>query len=100
MTSAGGAGSIALTSKGMGIDDTTWVHGYSTVVPSARTASTAVALPSPCLILTTLVRISTELPLSVTSSVQRSHIIPGPNLGYWNSSISEVMSFWLRLGST
>jgi hypothetical protein len=27
-----------------------------------------------------------------TLSRQTSHIIPGPYLGYWNSSMSEVMS--------
>ena len=31
---------------------------------------------------------------------QRSHIIPGPNFGYWNSSISEVTSVLPRLGSS
>src|SRR5207302_10169749 len=39
-------------------------------------------------------------PCASTSSRQRSHIIPGPYFGYWNSSMRLVMSFWLRLGST
>ncbi len=25
---------------------------------------------------------------------------PGPNLGYWNSSMRLAISFWLRLGSS
>ena len=37
-------------------------------------------------------------PCASTLSRQTSHIMPGPNFGYWNSSMSEVMSFWLRLG--
>ena len=31
-------------------------------------------------------------PAASTLSRQTSHIIPGPYLGYWNSSMSEVMS--------
>ncbi len=41
---------------------------------------------------------STLQPRASMRSRQRSHIIPGPSFGYWNSSISEVMSFWLRFG--
>ena len=26
--------------------------------------------------------------------------MPGPCFGYWNSSISDVIDFWLRLGSS
>ena len=40
--------------------------------------------------------ICTVPPPARTFSVQRSHIIPGPYLGYWNSSMSVVISFWLR----
>ena len=47
---------------------------------------------------TTRVFMTTLQPLASTRSRQRSHIIPGPYFGYWNSSISEVMSFWLRFG--
>ncbi len=46
----------------------------------------------------TAVSLSTLEPWATTLSRQTSHIIPGPYLGYWNSSISEVMSFWFRLG--
>ena len=37
-------------------------------------------------------------PWASTFSRQRSHIIPGPYLGYWNSSMRLVISFWFRLG--
>ena len=42
--------------------------------------------------------ISTVPPAAFTFSVQTSHIMPGPYLGYWNSSISVVISVWPRLG--
>ena len=42
----------------------------------------------------------TSVPLATTLSRQTSHIIPGPYFGYWNSSMSEVMSVCLRLGSS
>ncbi len=48
---------------------------------------------------TTRVFMTTLQPFASTMSRHRSHIMPGPSLGYWNSSISEVMSFWLRRGS-
>ena len=38
------------------------------------------------------------MPRASTMSRQRSHIIPGPYLGYSNSSMRLVMSFWLRFG--
>ena len=41
---------------------------------------------------------TTLVPAASTASRQRSHIIPGPSLGYWNSSMRDVMLFWLRLG--
>jgi len=64
------------------------------------TAVTAVApIPGSREMLRTLV-CTTSPPCSCTFCAQRSHIIPGPSLGYSNSSISDVMSFWLRLGST
>ena len=34
----------------------------------------------------------------MTFSAAVSHIIPGPYLGYWNSSMSEVISFWFVFG--
>ena len=39
-----------------------------------------------------MVSITTLEPAASTWSRQPSHIIPGPYFGYWNSSISEVMS--------
>ena len=42
----------------------------------------------------------TFVPAASTFSRHASHIIPGPYLGYWNSSISEVISFWFRFGSS
>ena len=39
-------------------------------------------------------------PRRATSSAQRSHIIPGPCFGYWNSSIRLVTSVRLRRGSS
>ena len=41
---------------------------------------------------------STLPPAAATLSAQTSHIIPGPYLGYWNSSMSVVISVWPRLG--
>ncbi len=37
-------------------------------------------------------------PAARTLSAQTSHIMPGPYLGYWNSSMSVVISVWPRLG--
>ena len=42
--------------------------------------------------------ISRVPPAACTSPAQTSHIMPGPYLGYWNSSMRVVMSVWLRLG--
>ena len=47
---------------------------------------------------TTSVPISTVPPPLSTRSRHRSHIIPGPNLGYWNSSMRLVICCWLRFG--
>ena len=35
----------------------------------------------------------TLVPAASTTSRQRSHIMPGPNLGYWNCSIRLVTCF-------
>ena len=48
----------------------------------------------------TFVSMSTVPPPFSTSSRQRSHIIPGPYLGYWNSSMRLVISFWFRFGAS
>jgi len=37
-------------------------------------------------------------PKAATFLAAVSHIIPGPYFGYWNSSISEVISFWFVFG--
>ena len=42
----------------------------------------------------------TGMPLSSTMSLHRSHIIPGPYFGYWNSSIRLVIAFLFLLGIT
>ena len=42
--------------------------------------------------------ISTVPPAALTLSAACSHIMPGPSLGYWNSSMSVVISVWPRLG--
>ena len=60
---------------------------------------TAMALPSAWRTLVTAVSMTTLEPCATTLSRQTSHIIPGPYFGYWNSSMSEVMSFWFRFGS-
>ncbi len=49
---------------------------------------------------TTRLLITTVQPFASTRSRHRSHIMPGPCFGYWNSSMSEVISFWLRFGSS
>ncbi len=41
--------------------------------------------------------ISTVPPAACTLSAALPHL-PGPDLGYWNSSISVVISVWPRLG--
>ncbi len=75
----------------IGIDEMTSVQGYSVCTP-ACSATTATARSSSWRIVTALVSIRTLEPAASTLSRQTSHIIPGPYLGYWNSSISEVMS--------
>ena len=42
--------------------------------------------------------ISSLPPAACTFSAQTSHIMPGPYLGYWNSSMRVVISVWLRFG--
>jgi hypothetical protein len=85
--------SIAATSCDSGIDEITWLHGYSVRVPSLDCPTTATALPRSRLTPTTRVFITTVQPRASTRSRARSHIIPGPCFGYWNSSMSDVMDF-------
>ena len=42
--------------------------------------------------------ISRVPPAACTFSAHTSHIMPGPYLGYWNSSMRVVMSVWPCLG--
>src|SRR3546814_20188324 len=60
------------------------------VAPEASVLVTETALPSRWAIEVTFERSTTLEPWPSTSSWQRSHIIPGPYLGYWNSSIRLV----------
>ena len=89
---------MACSSCEIGIDEMTWSHGYSVRVPSAASATTATALPSSWRMPTTRVSMTTLQPLASTRSRQRSHIIPGPYFGYWNSSMSEVIVLLVALG--
>src|SRR5579864_2955181 len=91
---------MALISSLIGIEEMTSVHGNSVVVPSADVARTPTARPRSCFTAVTTVRMTTSVPAATTLSRQTSHIIPGPYLGYWNSSISDVIAFWLRRGTT
>ena len=80
---------MALSSSVNGIDEMTWSAGYSVVTPSAS-ATTAVARPPSWRIFVTGVSKMTLEPAASTRSRQRSHIMPGPYFGYWNSSIRLV----------
>ena len=75
------------------------MQGCSVSCPSLARATTETARPSWWLTLVTVVSVVRVLPAAVTLSRQTSHIIPGPYLGYWNSSMREVISFWLRFGA-
>jgi hypothetical protein len=84
---------------GNGIEEMTWSAGCWVV---SAPSSTAVTDTAPVAVADAGDR-GLHRPWSPgasTSSRQRSHIIPGPYLGYWNSSMRLVMSFWLRLGSS
>src|SRR5688572_20249473 len=76
----------------------TWLHGNSVRVPSFVWPVTDTAFPFSVRMPTTRVFITTVHPLASTRSRARSHIIPGPCFGYWNSSISDVIDFWFRFG--
>ena len=77
----------------IGIDEITWLAGWRPVG-----VETATALPPAWWMAVTGDSISTLVPRASTFSRQRSHIIPGPYFGYWNSSMRLVISFWFRLG--
>src|SRR5665213_1896116 len=74
------------------MDEITWEAGSRVVVPSAVTL-TATARPPSRWTAVALVAIRTSPPWATTFSVQRSHIIPGPNFGYSNSSMRLVTCF-------
>ena len=82
---------MAISSCDMGMDEMTSVQGYSVWTP-ACSATTATARSFSWRIFTARVSMRTLEPAASTLSRQTSHIIPGPYLGYWNSSMSEVMS--------
>ncbi len=94
-TSVGTAGSMAASRCVNGIDEMTLSQGNS--LPSAWTAT---ARPPSWRIRLTGASMRTSEPWARTFSVQRSHIIPGPNFGYSNSSMRLAISFWFRLGRT
>src|SRR5918994_65222 len=80
---------MALSSSENGIDETTWSAGYSVVTPSVS-ATTAVARPPSWRVPGTGGSLITLVPAASTRSRHRSHIIPGPYLGYWNRSMRLV----------
>src|SRR6266540_7443889 len=89
-TWSGGAGFIDRTRAPSGIEETTWLAGYSTR-PSGVSATTATAPPShQRTSLTAALEMICD-PWHSASSAARSHVIPGPYLGYWNSSIKLVI---------
>jgi hypothetical protein len=87
---------MAFSSSENGIDETRWSTAYSALTPSDD-ATTLTARPSAWRILVTGVSKMTLVPAASTSSWQRSHIIPGPYLGYWNSSMRLVTCSLLLL---
>ncbi len=96
-TSAGAGGSMARTRAEIGMEEITWLQRCSVCPPSDST-TTEVARPPRWRMEAMRVSMTTLEPWASTLSRQTSHIIPGPYLGYWNSSMREVMSFWLRFG--
>src|SRR5262245_12202088 len=86
---------MLLSSAVIGMDEMTCDASYR--LPPAVTAT---ARPPEWWTAVTGVSMTTADPWPSTSVRHRSHIIPGPCLGYWNSSMRLVMSFWFRLGST
>ncbi len=75
-----------------GIDEITWLQAIRSLDPSRATVTATAFPPSTCTRVA-VVAIRTSPPRSATCSAHRSHIIPGPYFGYWNSSIRLVT--WL-----
>ena len=94
-TSAGTGGSMALSSWVNGIEEITLVAGERSW-PPASDGHGPTALVDGCDRPGSASGPSSPGPRTI--SVQRSHIIPGPYFGYWNSSMRLVISFWFRLG--
>jgi hypothetical protein len=77
--------------------ETTW-SAATRRLPAASATVTATARSSVrCTVVAQVLRVTVP-PAERTWSAQRSHIMPGPYLGYWNSSIRLVMSLRLRRG--
>ncbi len=74
-----------------GIEEMTCEAG-SLVRSEPSATVTATALSSSTCTATAAVPSRTSPPLSTTRSTQRSHIMPGPYFGYWNSSMRLVTS--------
>jgi hypothetical protein len=81
-----------------GIDETTW-SGVLEARGAVRRATTS------CTAAAVTVADAADLGLHVTLVPCGLHLVaadlphhPGPYFGYWNSSMSEVMSFWFRFG--
>ena len=72
-----------------GIDEITW-DAVRRSSPTPRRTVTASARPSRTWIRTAAVSSRTSPPRSSTMAAHRSHIIPGPYFGYWNSSMRLV----------
>src|SRR2546430_5820874 len=89
---------MIFTSWDSGIDEMTWSAGtVRTPSPSDTVTDTAPASSSRWIPMTAVFN-ATVAPSFSAFSVQRSHIMPGPYFGYWNSSIRLVTSVCLRRG--
>ena len=88
---------MVCTSSRIGIVEMTWLAGSVWLTPSCMYV-TAVARPPSTVMPVSRADISSLPPAACTLSAQTSHIMPGPYLGYWNSSMRVVMSVWLRFG--
>ena len=92
-TIGGGDGSMARSRAGNGIEEITWSARSVVSAPDASVDVTETARPPSCAMRVTFALKTTLEPCASTSSWQRSHIIPGPNLGYWNCSMRLVTCF-------
>ena len=88
---------IVCTSSRIGMVEITWAAGTVFSLPSTTYVAETARPPSTWMPVRHASS-STVPPAACTFSEQCSHIMPGPNLGYWNSSMSVVISVWPRLG--